>query len=91
MLYATLLVAATAFTGFAAAQNDTSSNLPTGFAPCCTLPLNQLNSSQTGDWCTANENTCPELCGGQSLLAAQGNLCNSVSVPKADSNERILH
>jgi hypothetical protein len=88
MLYSTLLVAATAFSSFAAAQNGTSDlTLPAGFETCCSLPLNQINSSQTATWCKANTNTCPDLCGGgQGSLAAQGNLCNEVSDVMATAN-----
>ncbi|OCL04968.1 hypothetical protein AOQ84DRAFT_345413 [Glonium stellatum] len=67
MFYSTLLLAATAFTGLVAAQN---------FSQCCTLPtLPPIATRQT--WCRAEQNTCPELCGGIGKLAQNGNLCDS--------------
>lgn len=68
MLYSTLLLAVTALTGLVAAQN---------FTQCCTLPtLPPIATRQV--WCRAEQNTCPELCGGIGQLAQDGNLCDSV-------------
>jgi len=70
MLYSTLLLAATALTGLVAAQN---------FTQCCTLPtLPPVATRQT--WCRAEQNTCPELCGGIGQLANDGNLCDSTAL-----------
>jgi len=67
MFYSTLLLAATAFTGMVAAQN---------FTQCCTLPtLPPIATRQS--WCRAEQNTCPEICGGIGQLAKDGNLCDS--------------
>ena len=75
MLYSTLIVAASAFAGFASAQNSTAS---TPIA-CCTVPVTSVPESQRNEWCNANENTCVDLCGGQGKIASNGNECESVS------------
>lgn len=72
MLYSTLLVAATAFSGFVAAQNATAPN-----GPCCTVPANIVPDDDKSDWCRANQNTCPEICGGQGQIASGGNECDA--------------
>lgn len=81
MLYSTLIVATTAFAGFAAAQNATS-DLPTGFPTCCT-PQTAPNSTVKEEWCNANQNTCVDLCGTQGDIAAKGNDCDDVSASAA--------
>ncbi|CAO2648800.1 Nn.00g097490.m01.CDS01 [Neocucurbitaria sp. VM-36] len=73
MLYSTLIVAASAFAGFASAQNSTA-NTPIA---CCTVPVTTVPESQRNEWCTANENTCVDLCGGQGEIASNGNECES--------------
>ncbi|KAF1920053.1 hypothetical protein BDU57DRAFT_508147 [Ampelomyces quisqualis] len=73
MRYSTLVVAASAFAGFASAQNS-SFNTP---IPCCTVPAIQVNSTLRESWCEANTNTCVDVCGGQSQIASDnGNDCN---------------
>ncbi|KAK0943572.1 hypothetical protein LTR48_005412 [Friedmanniomyces endolithicus] len=66
MFYSTLLIAATALTGFVSAQNYTTSG-----------PINITASSVPYDtrlaWCRAQQNSCPMLCGGQ----ASPNSCDS--------------
>jgi hypothetical protein len=78
MLYSALLVATTAFAGFAAAQNSTGS-LPDGFPQCCT-PQTAPNMTTKQEWCNANTNTCVEICGTDADVATQGNVCSAVSV-----------
>ncbi|KAF1845628.1 uncharacterized protein K460DRAFT_377001 [Cucurbitaria berberidis CBS 394.84] len=73
MLYSTLIVAASAFAGFASAQNSTANTA----IPCCTVPVTTVPESQRSDWCTANGNTCVDLCGGQGSIASNGNQCES--------------
>lgn len=73
MLYSTFVVAA-ALAGFAAAQNATS-DLPTGFPPCCTPPQSP-NSTVAEEWCNANTNTCVDICGDTSKIAPNGNSCD---------------
>ncbi|CBX90202.1 hypothetical protein IAQ61_001699 [Plenodomus lingam] len=71
MLYSTIMVAASAFVGFAAAQNN--SNTP---IPCCSLPATQIPEEERATMCNANENTCVELCGGLGNIASNGNECD---------------
>jgi len=78
MLYSTLIVAASAFAGFASAQNA-SSQYQTPI-PCCSVDPNSVSQNDRQTWCTANQNTCVELCGGQGKIASQGNTCNSVRI-----------
>ncbi|KAF2684724.1 hypothetical protein K458DRAFT_25982 [Lentithecium fluviatile CBS 122367] len=73
MLYSSLLVAASAFASFATAQNGTIVGLPPTISACCTVAAGQINSTFKGEWCRANKNTCPEICGGQGQVAAKGN------------------
>lgn len=73
MLYSTIIVAASAFAGFAAAQNASTP------IACCTLPATQIDSSDRDAMCNANQNTCVELCGGLGDIASNGNQCDSVS------------
>jgi len=75
MLYSTLIVAASAFAGFASAQNA-SSQYQTPI-PCCSVDPGSVAQNDRQTWCTANQNTCVELCGGQGKIASQGNTCNS--------------
>jgi hypothetical protein len=74
MLYSSLIVAASAFAGFAAAQNNT-------VIPCCTVPVNNVPQGERGDWCNTQENTCVDLCGGVRNVASNGNTCDAVSDP----------
>ena len=47
------------------------------FTQGCPLPtLPPIATRQT--WCRAEQNTCPEICGGIGQLAQDGNLCDSV-------------
>lgn len=68
MLYASLLLAASAFSGLVAAQN---------FSQCCTINPGSVDTDTRQSWCRAEQNTCPELCGGIGNLANNGNLCDS--------------
>ena len=72
MLYSSLIVAASALAGFAAAQNDTA-------VPCCTVAVTSVPQNDRQDWCNAQENTCVDLCGGQGDIASNGNTCDAVS------------
>ncbi|KAF9730596.1 hypothetical protein PMIN06_007669 [Paraphaeosphaeria minitans] len=76
MLYTTLLIASAAFSGFAAAQNGSSSDLPPTIEPCCNVPANNIPVPTKSTWCTASQNTCPEICGGQGQIANGGNTCD---------------
>jgi hypothetical protein len=79
MRYSTIIVAASAFAGFASAQNGTSTyDTP---IPCCTVAASSVPEDDRQTWCTANENTCVELCGGQGKLASNGNECDQVRIP----------
>jgi hypothetical protein len=79
MLYATLLVASAAFSGFAAAQNSSSGlTLPPAIQPCCNVDTGGIPESDKQTWCDASENTCPEICGGQGQIASGGNVCDEV-------------
>ncbi|KAF2185104.1 hypothetical protein K469DRAFT_708387 [Zopfia rhizophila CBS 207.26] len=73
MLYSNLLVAAAAFFSFASAQNSTAT--PVG--PCCNVDPGSIDSDLRADWCRAERNTCPEVCGGISKLQQGGNDCNA--------------
>ncbi|KAF1943443.1 hypothetical protein EJ02DRAFT_453346 [Clathrospora elynae] len=74
MLYSTIIAAASAFAGFAAAQNVTTP------IPCCSVAAGTVPSDQRDAWCQANQNTCVELCGGQGDIASNGNSCDSTSL-----------
>ena len=74
MLYSTIIVAASAFAGFASAQNTTY-NTPIA---CCSVAANTVSQDDRQTWCRANGNTCVQLCGGQSKLASNGNKCDTV-------------
>ncbi|KAJ4344605.1 uncharacterized protein N0V89_012349 [Didymosphaeria variabile] len=77
MLYSALLVATAAFSGLAAAQNSTSDlTLPPGVGACCTVAANDVPERTRATWCSATENTCPEICGGQGQIASGGNTCD---------------
>jgi hypothetical protein len=78
MLYSSLIVAASALAGFASAQN---SSLPETIIPCCSVPANQVPQNQREGWCSAQRNTCVELCGGRGEIANNGNDCQAVSLP----------
>lgn len=79
MLYTTLLVATAAFSGFAAAQNQSfDADLPPTISPCCNVDASKVSDSLRSSWCTASENTCPEICGGQGQIASGGNVCDDV-------------
>jgi hypothetical protein len=73
MRSSSIIVAASAFAGFAAAQNSTF-NTP---IPCCTVDPNSVDQDDRQSWCQANQNTCVELCGGRGQLASNGNQCDS--------------
>ncbi|KAL1595712.1 hypothetical protein SLS60_009401 [Paraconiothyrium brasiliense] len=78
MLYSTLLVATAAFSGLVAAQNSTSDlTLPPGISACCSVDANQVPEKSRSTWCSASENTCPEICGGQGQIASGGNVCDA--------------
>jgi len=55
MLYSAIFFAASAFSGFAAAQVQTGNY---------TIDPNSVTSTVRADWCRAETNTCPVLCGG---------------------------
>ncbi|KAF1971407.1 hypothetical protein BU23DRAFT_555948 [Bimuria novae-zelandiae CBS 107.79] len=77
MLYTTLLAASAVFSGLVAAQNSTSNlQLPNGIQPCCKVDANRVPQNQRSTWCNAQQNTCPEICGGQGQIAAGGNNCD---------------
>jgi hypothetical protein len=77
MLYSSLIVAASAFAGFASAQNSTTNfNTP---IPCCSVSAGAVNSTLRSSWCEANTNTCVDICGGQSQISSNGNECDDVS------------
>lgn len=75
MLYSTIIVAASAFAGFAAAQNNSDTPIP-----CCTLPATQIPEEDRATMCNANENTCVELCGGLGDIASNGNECDDTTL-----------
>lgn len=78
MLYSTLVVAASAFAGFASAQSSNSSfNTP---IPCCSVAAGTVPPSERSSWCEANTNTCVDICGGQANIASNGNTCDDVSL-----------
>ncbi|ORY16257.1 hypothetical protein BCR34DRAFT_597811 [Clohesyomyces aquaticus] len=76
MLFNTLIVAASAFAGVAFAQNDTG--LPPSVQPCCTLDAGTINQANRTNYCTAQRQTCPAICGGQGHTKAgnDGNFCD---------------
>ncbi|KAJ4301171.1 hypothetical protein N0V90_003261 [Kalmusia sp. IMI 367209] len=76
MLYSTLFVATAAFSGLVAAQNGSVSGLPSTIEPCCTVDANLVSDDLKTEWCQAQENTCPEICGGQGQIASGGNECD---------------
>ncbi|KAF2456677.1 hypothetical protein BDY21DRAFT_345779 [Lineolata rhizophorae] len=58
MLFSTaLLVAASAWTGLVAAQNDTS-------APDVTISPDSVPITTRQNWCRSQKESCPEICGG---------------------------
>jgi hypothetical protein len=73
MRYSSLLVAASALAGFAAAQSNST------VIPCCEVPVSSVPESDRETWCDAQENTCVDLCGGQGKIASNGNNCEAVS------------
>jgi hypothetical protein len=79
MLSSTLLLAATAFSSFVAAQNNSNpSALPPGISNCCTVDPNVVPDELKSEWCQAERNTCPEICGGINQLASGGQSCDTV-------------
>ncbi|KAG9206348.1 hypothetical protein G6514_005075 [Epicoccum nigrum] len=70
MLYSSVIVAVSAFAGFAAAQNST-------VIPCCTVATNLVPEDKRQTWCDAQENTCVDICGGQGEIASNGNECDA--------------
>jgi len=69
MLFSTLVVAAAAFSGFATAQNAS-------VGPCCTVDSNRVPQNLKDEWCTAERNTCPEICGGIGNVTPSNNSCD---------------
>ncbi|KAH0291360.1 hypothetical protein M436DRAFT_70532 [Aureobasidium namibiae CBS 147.97] len=55
MLYSTIFFAASAFSGLAAAQVQSGNY---------TIDPNSVDSTTRANWCRAETNTCPILCGG---------------------------
>ncbi|KAK5737426.1 hypothetical protein LTR17_006653 [Elasticomyces elasticus] len=66
MFYSTLLIAATAFTGFVSAQNYSTSGP-------LTIDPNGVPYADRLAWCRSQQISCPQLCGG----VAQPNTCDS--------------
>jgi hypothetical protein len=76
MLFNTFVVAASAFAGFALAQNETG--LPPGVQPCCTLDFATINQANRTNYCTAQRQTCPAICGGTgNTKPGDGNTCDT--------------
>lgn len=71
-----VIAAVSALAGFAAAQNNT-------VIPCCEVPVNNVPQDERQYWCAAQENTCVDLCGGESEIASNGNTCDAVSLRMA--------
>lgn len=42
--------------------------------PCCSVPASSIPSNDRSNWCSANQNTCSELCNGNVRV----NQCDSV-------------
>jgi hypothetical protein len=59
------------------AQSDQTFNTP---IPCCSVAVNTVPSSSRASWCSANKNTCVNLCGGQGQIASNGNNCDTVGM-----------
>lgn len=79
MLSSTLLLAVAAFSSFAAAQNNSNpSALPPGINNCCQVDPDLVPQDQKNEWCQAERNTCPEICGGVNQLATGGQTCDTV-------------
>lgn len=77
MRYSTIVAAASAFAvGSAQIQNATF-NTP---IPCCAVPTTQVPQDQRTDWCSAQQNTCVDLCGGQGNIGSNGNTCDGVCI-----------
>jgi len=68
MFYSTLLVAATAFTGFVSAQNYSTSG-------AISITPSSVDYDTRLSWCRAQTNSCPQICGG----TASPNTCDAVS------------
>lgn len=65
MLYTAFFLAAATFSSVVSAQsNDTNSLLPPGVQECCTVDAGIVPPAKKQQWCQAQRNTCPELCGG---------------------------
>ncbi|KAF1998085.1 hypothetical protein P154DRAFT_268256 [Amniculicola lignicola CBS 123094] len=71
MLYSALLVVAATFSSFVSAQN-------TSAGPCCNVSSTLVPQNLRSDWCEAQRNTCPEICGGYGKLKSGGNTCDPV-------------
>jgi len=67
MLYSTIFFAASAFSGLAAAQVQTGNY---------TIDPNSVDSTTRANWCRAETNTCPILCGGNLY---KSNTCTQAS------------
>ena len=68
-----------ALTAAVSAQNTT-------VGPCCSIDPNSVDIDTRQDWCRAQTNTCPEVCGGIGKLKQGGNLCDPVRRPSRYSN-----
>lgn len=78
MLYSTLLAAFSATLVAAQSSNSTSGlTLPSGVSQCCSVNANSVPADEKTAWCDAQENTCPEICGGQGQIATGGNECDT--------------
>jgi hypothetical protein len=73
MLYSAIFFAASAFSGLAAAQVQTGNY---------TIDPNSVDSTTRANWCRAETNTCPILCGG--------NLYKSNTCTQASTTPSIL-
>ncbi|PSN60619.1 hypothetical protein BS50DRAFT_506222 [Corynespora cassiicola Philippines] len=83
MLYSTLLVAAATLSSFAWAQDSDSpdSNITyPAVGACCNVSANDIPQSLRTSWCQAQENTCPEICGGLAQVANSGNNCDETTL-----------
>lgn len=80
MLFTSFLVATAALSSAVFAQNETL-ELPPGIEPCCNVDPNRVPSTLRGEWCTAQRETCPRICGGVNNLARGGQTCDLVCHP----------
>ncbi|KAF2206015.1 hypothetical protein GQ43DRAFT_152 [Delitschia confertaspora ATCC 74209] len=66
MFYSTLLLAFAALSSVTIAQNIS----------CCSIDAGSVPPETKREWCQAERNTCPEICGGIGKLASGGNNCD---------------